>query len=144
MRLKTPENPPTATRIESICSAHGEQWVDNYAWLKANNWQEAIEDPAKLPSDIADYLKAENEYYAQATADLAPLHNELVAEIRGRMAEKVGSIPAPDGPYKYSFRFVENAEHPICVRTDLNGNDEEIVLDVNAETNDFLTLISGN
>ena len=137
MSLKTPENPPIATRVESVSSAHGEQWIDYYAWLRADNWQEAIEDPTQLPAPIANYLKAENEYYDQATADLAPLHDELITEIRSRTAEKIDSVPMPDGPYKYSFRFVENAEHLLRVRTDLNGDFEEIVFDVNAEASNF-------
>ncbi len=40
------------------------------------------EDPANLPAPIADYLEAENDYYDRATADLAPLHDELAAEMR--------------------------------------------------------------
>lgn len=137
MSLKTPENPPIATRVESISSAHGEQWVDYYAWMRADNWQEAIKDPAKLPTPIVDYLKAENEYYNQATTDLAPLHDELIAEIQGRMAENIESIPVRDGSYKYRFCYVGNAEHQIHVRTDLNGDFEEIVFDVNTEANSF-------
>ncbi len=137
MSLKKPENPPIATRIESMSSAHGEQREDYYAWLKADNWREVIEDSAKLPVPVADYLKAENEYYDQSTADLAPLHDELVAEIRGLMEEKADSIPAPDEPYIYRYRFVENADHPIRVRTDLNGDFEEIVFDVKAEASSF-------
>lgn len=137
MILKAPKDPPIAARIQSECSAHGEQWIDDYAWLKADNWQEAIEDPAKLPAHIADYLNAENEYHDRATAHLAPLHDELIDEMRGRMADRIESTPARDGPYKYSFRFAENAEHLIRVRTDLNGHTEEVVFDANVQASDF-------
>ena len=137
MSLKIHNDPPIATRVKSICSAHGDNWVDYYAWLKPDNWQEVMEDPAKLPMPIADYLNAENAYYQQATADQSALRDELTKEIRGRMVETPESIPVRDGPYEYRYRFVENAEYPIRVRTDLNGESEEIVLDVNAQARGF-------
>lgn len=130
--LQTPSNPPKAKRIESLCSVHGVQWVDHYAWLRADNWQEVMEDPTQLPAPIASYLNAENEYYDKAMVNLAPLRQELAAEIRGRMSDKLESIPTTDGPYRYRYCFVENAEHPIRVRTDLNGDFEEVIFDVNA------------
>jgi oligopeptidase B len=34
--------------------------VDNYAWLRAENWQEVMHDPASLGADIRAYLEAEN------------------------------------------------------------------------------------
>lgn len=136
-QFKIPKNPPTAARVETHCSAHGEHWVDHYAWLKTENWQEVVKDPAKLPASIADYLKAENDYHDLATADLAPLQDELVAEMRGRIAEASDSPPAIDGAYKYFYRRVKNSEYFTRVRTDLNGGFEEIVFDVNAEASGF-------
>lgn len=133
MSLKNPENPPIANRIESICSAHDQQWVDEYAWLRADNWQEAMGEPAKLPGPIAEYLQAENDYYEQATAGLKPLQAELIAEMRGRMAENDDSVPQKHGLYKYSERYIENAEYELYVRTGLNGENEEILFDVNVE-----------
>lgn len=53
------------------------------------------------------------------------------------MADQLESIPITDGPYRYSYRFVENAEHPIRVRTDLNGDFEEVIFDVNAAAGNF-------
>lgn len=92
-----------------------------------------MDNPNKLPAPVAEYLNAENEYYNRAMTPLAPLHKELSTEIRGRMAQRTESVPAPDGPYKYMYRFVENAEHPIRVRTDLDGNNEEVIFDANAQ-----------
>lgn len=43
-------------------SVHGREIVDDYAWLKAENWQAVLKDPAALPDDIAAYLKAENAF----------------------------------------------------------------------------------
>jgi len=136
-RLTTPKNAPVAAREASICTAHDEQWVDHYAWLRADNWQEVLKDPTKLPAPIADYLKAENDYHEQAISQIAPLKDEIEAELRSRMPGRVESIPWPDGPYKYQNRIVENAEYPILVRTDPNGNLEETIFDVNKEAKEF-------
>lgn len=133
MPLKTPTHIPVASRIPSNCNMHGKQCIDHYAWLKADNWQDALDDVEKLPTSIANYLRAENEYYEQATEDLAPLISSLVAQMRGRMAENDDSVAMKDGLFKYSERYIENLEHELYVRTDLQGENEEILFDVNVE-----------
>ncbi len=133
MLLQKPKEAPSAPREKLTCTAHGQQWVDYYAWLRADNWQEALDNADKLPSEIADYLKAENRYYSLATEALEPLHDELIAEMRGRMAENDNSVPLRNDSYLYSERYIENAEHEIYIRTDLNGENEELLFDVNQE-----------
>ncbi len=96
-----------------------------------------MRDPAKLPSPIANYLKAENDYYEQATAGLAPMHEALIKELRGRIAEEVESVPFISGTFKYKYRYIENAEHGIYVRTDLNGDHETILFDIDREAERF-------
>ena len=136
-RLKALANPPIADRIESICSAHGEEWVDHYAWLRADNLDEVIKDPSKLPAPIADYLNAENEYFDKSFAEIKPLHEEIVAEMFARMPLTTDSIPETDGPYKYQQRMAKDAEHAVLVRTDLNGESEEVIFDINVEAGDY-------
>lgn len=133
MSLNKPDNPPVAKRIASQCTAHGEQWIDHYAWLRADNWQKALNEPDQLPTPIADYLRAENNYFDEATKHLEPLRKELIAEMRGRIAENDDTIPLKEGAYRYFERYIENAEYELYVRTDLHGNNEEILFDVNEE-----------
>jgi oligopeptidase B len=45
----TPE-PVLARRTTHL--AHGKTLVDDYSWLRAQNWQEVLKDPAALPADI--------------------------------------------------------------------------------------------
>jgi len=136
MKLKTIPDPPVAKRVALDCSAHNQNWSDDYAWLRASNWQEAMREPDKLPGDIKSYLNAENDYYAQAMADSEVLQEELIAEMRGRIQENDNSVPEPDGMYLYSCRYVEGAEHPVYIRTNHDGGDEEILLNVNVEAQD--------
>ena len=36
--------------------AHGKALIDDYGWLRADNWQEVLKDPAVLPAEIRDVL----------------------------------------------------------------------------------------
>jgi oligopeptidase B len=136
MKLKSIPNPPVAKKVPHECQAHGQTWVDDYAWLRASNWQQAMREPDTLPDDIKAYLNAENDYCARAMADAEALQQQLVAEMRGRIQETDNSVPEPDGPYSYSYRYIEGAEHPVYIRTDRAGNNEQVLLDVNAEARD--------
>jgi oligopeptidase B len=126
-------NAPLAGKRPTTATAHGVTLRDDFAWLRADNWQEAMRDPAKLPSDIADYLTAENGYYDAAMADTADLQTALIAEMRGRIKEDDTSVPRKNGAYAYVMRYSEGAEHPVYIRTPRNGGDEVVLLDVNAE-----------
>ena len=97
-------------------SVHGEAITDPYAWLKAENWQTVLKDPAALPADIAAYLRAENAYAEAALAGTAALRRRLVAEMRGRIQEDESGVPDPDGPFAYYTRHREGGQHPLICR----------------------------
>ncbi len=113
-------------------TVHGIERTDDYAWLRADNWQQVMHEPEALPAEIRAYLEAENAHAAAAMADVEDLRLALFAEMRGRIKEDDSSVPAPDGPYAYGVRYVEGAEHPMLVRTAREGGSETILLDANA------------
>lgn len=86
-------NAPLADKRPTKATVHGVTLHDDFAWLRADNWQEAMRDPTKLPEDITDYLRAENAYYDTAMADTADLQTALIAEMRGRIKEDDTSVP---------------------------------------------------
>ncbi len=92
-----------------------------------------MREPEKLPEDIKAYLKAENAYYDAAMADTSELQEKLIAEMRGRIKENDSSVPVKDGPFAYSWKYVEGGEHPIRIRTPRDGGDEAVLLDINKE-----------
>lgn len=135
-------NEPVA-QIKTITNTvHGVILEDDYNWLRADNWQEALREPEKLPDPIKQYLNEENAYYEKAMADTAELQKKLIAEMRGRIKEDDTSLPVKDGAYAYRWKYVTGAEHPINIRTPRNGGDEEVLLDVNkeAEGKDYFEL----
>ncbi len=124
---------PVADKRPTSASFHGVTLTDDYAWLRADNWQEAMREPDKLPDDIKAYLESENAYYDTAMADTADLQATLIAEMRGRIKEDDTSVPRKKGPYAYVMRYTEGDEHPRYVRTPRDGGEAEVLLDVNVE-----------
>ena len=92
---------------------HGERLIDDYAWLRADNWREVMKDPSQLDTGIRAYLEAENAYTEAVMAATEGLQDRLFAEMRGRIKEDDDTVPAPDGPWEYFVRFVEGGEHPV-------------------------------
>ena len=80
-------NPPVAEIRPARDLHHGIERVDNYAWLRAENWQEVMRDPASLGPDIRAYLEAENAYTKAAMADTEALQETLFKEMKGRIKE---------------------------------------------------------
>ncbi|MGQ0484369.1 MAG: S9 family peptidase [Hyphomicrobiales bacterium] len=124
--------PPRAERRPQLEIWHGYEKRDDYHWLKAANWREAMQDPSLLPSDIRAYLEAENTYHEAVMADTAGLQEKLFAEMKGRIKEDDSSVPAPDGPFAYYSSYVTGGQHPLFCRRprDMSGP-EQLLLDGN-------------
>ncbi len=133
---------PVASKHPHLQTFHEITTVDDYFWLRAENWQEAMREPEKLPEDIKDYLHAENAYLKAAMQDTETLQEQLVAEMRGRIQEDVSGVPDKCDQYAYNTRYETGSEHPMMVRTARLGDDEEILLDGNieAEGKDYFEL----
>ena len=123
---------PRARRLPFAAINHGIKRVDDYAWLRAENWQAVMRDPLLLDPAIRAHLEAENSYTASAMADTEALQAMLFAEMKGRIKEDDATVPAPDGAFAYYSRFVIGGQHPIFCRRPLTGGDEQILVDGNA------------
>ncbi len=125
-----------APRHEAIPSseiAHGVERVDDFAWMRASNWKDALADPGKLPENIRAALNAENAYVEATLAPLAELRAALVAELRARVKEDEADPPVPDGPFAYYTRHRKGGQHPIYCRVPRAGGPEAILIDGDAE-----------
>ena len=111
---------------------HGIERVDNYAWLRAENWQEVMRDPASLGADIRAYLEAENAYTAHAMADTEALQESLFKEMKGRIKEDDSTVPAPDGAFAYFTSYVTGGQHPRICRQPREGGEPTVLLDGDA------------
>jgi len=137
--------PPVADRRPVEIRYHGHLRTDPYAWLRAENWREAMQDPARLPDEVRAYLEAENAYAEAVTAPTRALRERLVSELRGRIREDDSSVPAPDGPWAYYLRYREGGQHPLICRRPRDAEDGESVLldgDAEAEGHDYFRLVA--
>ncbi len=58
--MKPPAAPKRPKRTEQL----GRVRVDDYAWMKDDDWQKVMRDPKVLRADIRTHLEAENAYTA--------------------------------------------------------------------------------
>ncbi len=127
-------SPPRAARRPSRQTAHGFTRDDDYAWIRAENWREAIRDPKKLPQEIRVLLEAENAYAEKILDDLDPLTEKILDELTGRVDETDSDPPARDGDWLYYNRYREEGQHELICRRRAAGGPEEILLDGDAES----------
>jgi len=134
--------PPVAEIRPVETQHHGRTLVDNYAWLRANNWQDVMRDPSALPQDIRAYLDAENDYQKTILADTEGLQDVLFEEMEGRIKQDDSSVPSPDGPFAYSSRYEEGGEYPLFIRAPRDGGEESVLFDgpKEAEGSDYFAL----
>jgi len=124
--------PPTAERRPERDTRHGIERVDEYAWLRAENWQEVMRDPDVLAQDIRAYLEAENDYTSARMADTTALQKTLFDEMKGRIKEDDSGVPANDGPFAYYARYVTGGQHPLFCRRPRDGGEDTVLVDGNA------------
>ncbi len=125
--------PPKAAKHTVVRRDHGVETVDDYAWLRAANWQEVMRNPAALNGEIRAHLEAENEYQQAVLANTAALQETLLGEMKGRIREDDSSPPMPDGDWAYGSRYVVAGEHPILFRLPRDGGSETVLLDADKE-----------
>jgi oligopeptidase B len=123
---------PRAARRPLTAFHHGIERVDDYAWLRAANWQAVMRDPALLDPAIRAHLEAENAYTKAIMADTEGLQKQLFAEMKGRIKEDDASVPARDGAFAYYTRFVTGGQHPLFCRSTRDGGEERVLVDGNA------------
>jgi len=123
---------PSAERRPATTTHHGQTLTDDYAWIRADNWQEVMRKPDALAADIRAYLEAENAYTAAMMAGTAELQAQLFAEMKGRLKPDDSTVPSPDGPFAYYSRYRTGGQHPLLCRTARNGGDETLLLDGDA------------
>ncbi|MVA99847.1 prolyl oligopeptidase family serine peptidase [Nitratireductor sp. CAU 1489] len=124
---------PKAERRPVETSHHGITRVDDYAWLRAQNWQQVFRDPSTLAADIRAHLDTENAYQAAMMGDTEALQKALFSEMRGRIKEDDSSVPMPDGPYAYGTSFKTGGQQPRFFRTPREGGAHDMLLDGDAE-----------
>jgi len=128
--------PPKPERRAVTDTHHGVTRSDEYAWMRADNWQDVFKDPAVLDPAIRTHLESENAYQAELMAGTADLRKALFEEMKGRIKEDDSSVPVKDGPYAYGSSYKKGGEHPRFFRTPRDGGQQDIYFDGDLEADD--------
>jgi oligopeptidase B len=134
--FKNDLTPPKADKRPVTDTRHGITRTDDYAWLRAHNWQEVFKDTAILDADIRSHLEAENAYQDALMADTKDLQKILFEEMKGRIKEDDSSVPAPDGPWAYGSSYRKGGQQPLFQRMPRGktaDEDKTIILDGDKE-----------
>ena len=124
----TSPKPPAAMKRPATITQHGQQRIDDYAWLKDADWQAVMKDPEKLDPDIRAYLEAENAHTREFMADTEALQARLFEEMKGRTKQDDSSVPASDGDWAYYRRFETGGQHPVYCRRNSPNQAEQVLL----------------
>ncbi len=125
--------PPVAEKRPKQTIQFNRERVDDYAWMRDDNWQAVLRDPGVIRADVKAHLEAENAYTKAMLASTEALQETLFQEMKGRIKEDDASVPSPDGPFDYYWRYETGAQHPIHARRPRGGGDETILLDEDAD-----------
>ena len=118
-------------RIEQL----GRVRIDEYKWMKDDNWQNVLKDPTVVRRDIREALEVENAYTKAMLQSTEALQEQMFQEMRGRVKEDDASVPSPDGAWEYYTRFETGAQHPIHARKPRGQvGPEQILLNEEAES----------
>ncbi|HEY2050562.1 MAG TPA: S9 family peptidase [Caulobacteraceae bacterium] len=117
-------------RIEQL----GRVRVDDYAWMKDDNWQAVLRDPSVVKADVREHLEAENAYVKAVLASTEDLQAQLFEEMKARLKPDDASVPSADGPFAYFSRYETGAQHPQHLRRPRGTeHPEEVLLDEEIE-----------
>jgi oligopeptidase B len=133
MTFATTVRAPLAPKKPVTLTAHGIERIDEYAWMRADNWQAVFRDTSVLNPEIRTHLEAENAYQQALMADTDDLQKILFAEMKGRIKEDDSSVPVKDGPFAYGVSYVTGGQYPRYFRTPRDGGDAQIILDGDKE-----------
>jgi oligopeptidase B len=127
---------PPVAKIEPLRREQlGRVRIDDYAWMKDDNWREVLRDPSAIKPDVKAYLQAENAYVGLMLAPTQALQDRMFEEMKGRIKQDDSTVPAPDGPWEYYARYAEGAQHPVHARRPRGSETgEQVLLDAEAES----------
>ncbi|WP_292037525.1 MULTISPECIES: S9 family peptidase [unclassified Brevundimonas] len=124
--------PPVAKKVPVRIEQLGRVRVDDYQWMKDDNWQAVLRDPSLIKADVKEHLTAENAYREAVMASTLPMQAAMFEEMKGRIKEDDSSVPAADGAWEYYVRYNTGDQHPLYCRRPRGRTDgETILLDCN-------------
>ncbi len=101
--------PPVAERRQHAATFHGITRQDPYHWLRADNWQEVMQQPETLPARYPSLSRRREHAILPTRSRRRTRLCAMPSTAKSAAASKrttVG-IPSPDGPFAYNSRMLE-------------------------------------
>ena len=118
--------PPQPKKIPKIHTAHGDERIDDYYWLR--------DDTRKNP-EVISYLEAENKYLESWFKNKNDCRKEIYDELVSLIPPHEVSMKVKYGDYYYFSEISSNQQYKTYYR-EIDGN-KELVLDVNELAKDL-------
>ncbi|HEU4538561.1 MAG TPA: hypothetical protein VFS00_30785, partial [Polyangiaceae bacterium] len=113
--------PPVARREPTVTRAHGQDRVDEYAWLQK-----------KGAPEVEAYLGAENAYVDAVMRPFEPLEEAIYREMSGRTPAADEDLPVEHRGWLYYDRLEAGRQYPLfCRKRPGAGAAEQVLLDYN-------------
>ena len=127
---------PKLRKEKKVINIHQDKLIDEYAWIKQEDWQSVLKDPSKLNKEVLKYINEENNYKSEKLKDLDTFKKKIFEELKGRIKDKDTSVPVKDGQFSYYTKYIENSEYPQFLRVN-KKKDVEIIFDANIKSKNF-------
>ncbi|MDB0036245.1 S9 family peptidase [Pelagibacteraceae bacterium] len=114
---------PKLRKETKVIKIHNDELNDDYAWIKQDNWQEVLQKPQVLNSEVLNYLNEENKFTDSQLEDQKTLKQTIFKELKGRIKDKDSSVPIKDGNFSYFMEYAEGSEYPCYKRSNLGKTD---------------------
>ena len=108
--------PPKAKKIPFESNHHNNKLVDQYHWIRDDNWQEVLHSPKVLKKEIREYIDKENQWTDSHLSILSSDKEQIYNEIKGRIKEEDSSLPQKDGSWFYFSETKRGQEYSILKR----------------------------
>lgn len=96
---------PLAKKVPTVRSFHGDDFTDNYEWLRE-----------KDNPEVLAHLNAEQAYTDDVTGNQQALREKIFTEIKNRTLETDLSVPYRRGDFWYYTRTEEGQQYPVFAR----------------------------
>lgn len=120
--------PPVHPEIPHVVSSPYGDRTDEYYWMRDDDRSSPV---------IRAALDEENAYADRVLAGTADLKATIYAELVAMIKPDDESVPVKDGVWLYGMRYHEGSEYPLYYRRPVDGGDEHVMLDVDAQAQGF-------
>ena len=142
--MPSPHNPLSKEPFSLDSHRDARYKSDDFAWLRASNWQQVLEKPELLASRIHDFLERENRRTDETMKDVLDVQKKMFDEMKSRLMIDDFEAPIKDGEYAYFTFFPKDQQYPVYCRLKTSkevdakeaenlSKEREVLLDANIE-----------